>query len=179
MSSFGGVILNISGFGFAPMEVLPLEVSRSEYDAQLNSTANNASSVGPSNLSITEDPGSLTKSTFQHFAVAATLLPTAAPGVGGIPTLPWDLTQPESVQHLAPRNPPTPETVAAAGLAVPETSVQIINAQSKDVMARCMVLKATTAWVSCQLQRSKSRLTNGVHIVQVKPIAVQECSAVH
>eukprot|EP00775_Hariotina_reticulata_P007195 gene7195-7409_t len=166
ISSYGGVTLNITGFGFAPMEGQLSSLSQSEFATQVNGTASDGS-AGLGIVNITSNPGSPTKPALHHYAVAATLLPTAAPGVVGVPLIPWDMTQPESAQHLAPHDPPTPATAAAAGLAVPEISVQIVSTQSRDVLARCMVLEATTAWVSCQLQRSKARFITGQNILQV------------
>lgn len=133
----------LAGFGFAPMS--------------LTGTSLTGSGSSPAT-----DPGSLTTAAVDHFAVATTPLLTAAPGILGIPLIPWDLTRPSSIQHLAPRNPPTAQDVAAAGLAVAMTSVVAAGTS-----VRCMVTEATETWISCQLQRSNLRLQTTSNLLQV------------
>lgn len=118
--------------------------------------------LATTNTTVQSDPGSLTTAVLDHYAVATTPLPTAAPWVLGIPLIPWDLTKPSSIQQLAPKNPPSAADAATAGLAVAVTSVQ-----AKGVATRCMVTAASETWVSCKLQRSNTKLQDAYNLLQV------------
>lgn len=107
------------------------------------------------------DPGSLTTAVLDHYAVATTTLPAAAPGVLGTPLIPWDLTQPASIQYLAPRNP-TIAKVSAAGLVVAVTAVS-----AKGTGTRCMITAATETWISCKLQRSSPKMSDATNLLQI------------
>lgn len=173
VSSFGGITLNITGFGFAPMirpaAVPPYQPADSSNSS--NSSGNGNGTSSSSGNSSMAEPGSLTTPVLDHYAVASAALPPAASGVLGVPLIPWDLTMPSSVQHLAPHNPPSVTDVAAAGLAVAVTAVQ-----AKGLATSCMVLEATETWLSCRLQRSSSQLKDASNYLQVRSSGV-ECVA--
>jgi hypothetical protein len=156
ISAFGGTALNISGFGFAPMRPTAAATT-------VPSNSSSSSSV--------VDPGSLSTATLDHYAVgsAAASLPVAAPGVTGIPLIPWDFTTPAAAQYLAPRNPPTAADVAAAQLVVAATRVWV-----KGSAAVCMVKAATETWVVCTLQRSTAKLAAS-NVLQVGALQQLAC----
>eukprot|EP00879_Flechtneria_rotunda_P031560 GHRR01034486.1.p1 GENE.GHRR01034486.1~~GHRR01034486.1.p1 ORF type:complete len:649 (+),score=169.85 GHRR01034486.1:621-2567(+) len=162
ISTYGGIALNITGFGFAPMVTgIVNTVNTSSADG---TTSFNASSDSNSSLSV-----GLSAPSLEQYAVAATPLPSCAPGVVGVPLIPWDLTKPASVQHLAPHNPPTVAHVASAGLVIAETSVQV---KGTALPLRCMVTEATETWVACRLQRSSLKLFNTTNNLQVSVLGL-------